>query len=127
MRKLKRLSDVSPDFIPMPKIPNFVPGPRIHPATGLRWCLYGLRRNGRIIKLATTLIGGRRYTTPSDIERFLSECNGRECNGETTEPVPEADLTRRALAAGELLDSRGVRSPAPQADPSSLPSRSPPP
>lgn len=43
---------------------------RPHASTLSRWASVGV--NG--LRLATTKVGGRRYTTQSDLERFLREC-----------------------------------------------------
>lgn len=91
------------DYVPIADVPLYVPGRRIHRATANRWWLNGIRRNGEVVKLATQQIGGRRYTTRADIDRFLAECNGVTANPTAVEAV-----TRRAEAAGRMLESKGL-------------------
>jgi hypothetical protein len=69
----------------------------IHVGTVWRWYLTGVR--GR--KLATILIGGRRFVREIDLEAFLS--------GDNPTLVSDRDLHARAKVAGKLLDAQGVR------------------
>lgn len=91
------------EYIPISDVPRYIPGRRVHRATVWRWSLSGLRRNGKVVKLSTRLIGGRRYTTRVDIDRFLAECND-----ETAKSTADESVTRRADSAGRMLESRGV-------------------
>lgn len=93
----------SEDYVPISDVPRYIPGRRIHAATAWRWGQRGLLRNGKVIKLSTELIGGRRYTTRANIDRFLAECNG-----ETTKSTVAESCTHRAETAGRLLESRGI-------------------
>lgn len=61
---------------------------RPHRATIWRWALQGIRHRGETIKLATIAVGGRRYTTKANIDRFLAACNGV-----TTDPS-ESEVSR---------------------------------
>ena len=92
--------------IPIDDVPLHVPTPgkRIHRATGWRWTLRGLKRNGQLVVLKSKFIGGRRYTTLGDIERFL-----RACNGDVESPTVTGDFSQRAMAAGQILESMGVK------------------
>lgn len=67
----------------------------VHKTTVWRWTKLGVR--GR--RLATRMIGGRRYVLVSDLEDFLEE------------PADESDERAHdaADAASKLLDAHGVR------------------
>lgn len=69
------LSDLG-DYVPSSR------GRRISMDTALRWAKHGVRgRGGRIVKLETFFLAGRRVTTKQRIERFILE-------QQTAEPVP---------------------------------------
>lgn len=93
------------DYIPLNDASQFIPG-RPHRTTVWRWALRGIKRGGKTVKLNTTAVGVRRYTTHADIDRFLLACNGVA----ELPKLPESEsFQRRAEAAGKLLESMGVR------------------
>lgn len=105
---LTTLQDAGDDYIPLNDAGKHIPG-RPHRATIWRWAFRGIKRGGRTVKLRTTSIGARRYTTPKDIERFLADCN--------SEPVSDAvshSFLLRAEAAGQILEAMGVRPSQPK-------------
>jgi hypothetical protein len=73
----------------------------VHIATVWRWILRGVR--GR--KLASVMIGGRRYVLQSDLDAFLS------AEGDQHRPAPPT-FRERGEVAGAQLDARGVRATA---------------
>lgn len=99
----KLIDEDEAEYIPLNEASQFIPG-RPHRATLWRWILKGVHRHGETVKLATTVAGGRRFTTRADIESFLSACNG-----DAPQPVVSDSFQRRAEAAGRILESLGVR------------------
>jgi hypothetical protein len=74
---------------------------RVHVATVWRWALHGVRGH----RLATILIGGRRFVLASDLEKFVAR-------GNENRPFDHEDLRARADAAGRHLDALGVATSA---------------
>ena len=70
-------------------------------ATMARW----IQRGVRGAKLATVLIGGRRFTSREAINRFISAQNADESPTPTVSP---AQRTRQAKAAQQELARAGV-------------------
>lgn len=70
----------------------------VHVGTIFPWMMKGVR--GR--KLATLLVGGRRFVLRRDLEAFLFADHV---------PADGDDLTRRADVAGKQLDALGVHTP----------------
>jgi hypothetical protein len=95
----------SETLIPLNDAPKHIPN-RPHRATCWRWALRGIQRSGETVKLKTTAVGARRYTTRADIAEFLARCNGQDAN---QQPVVGDAFKRRAEAAGNVLESMGVR------------------
>jgi hypothetical protein len=65
------------EFIPLTSVRAHVIGDPSR-STVLRWASQGIHRGGEIIRLRSTLSGGRRYTTLVWIEEFMTRCNGGE-------------------------------------------------
>lgn len=72
----------------------------VHITTVWRWTLYGVR--GR--RLASHMVGGRRYVLLRDLEEFIG---GRDTS-DTDQPEGQ-DHRMRARAASKLLDARGIK------------------
>lgn len=85
-------------YIPLNDSSRFILG-RPHRATVWRWALRGIKRGGKTVKLNTTAVGARRYTTLADIDRFLLACNGSPELPQQAERV----LSSPAAAAGEMV------------------------
>lgn len=73
------------DYISLNDAGNFIPN-RPHRATVWRWALRGIRRCGETIRLKTTAVGARRFTTHADIDEFLARCNGQDARRESEVP-----------------------------------------
>jgi|GEM_PF-737569 len=97
--------DQTTEIIPLNDAGKFIPN-RPHRATIWRWALRGIQRCGETVKLKTTAVGARRYTTRADIDQFLNACNG---SADVQQPTVSEAFTRRAEAAGNMLESMGVR------------------
>ena len=82
-------------LIPIREIPNHLPGAKPHKATVWRWVLTGVRG----VKLETVLVGGRRYTNATAIERFI-QATTAIANGEPV-PARTSKQRERAIAAAE--------------------------
>lgn len=72
----------------------------VAPETAWRWALRGVRG----VRLESTIIGGRRYTSREACERFLAQLNG-----EPEPPPAPPERTSRAEAAARALDEAGIR------------------
>lgn len=100
--------DQMTDYIALNDAGKFIPN-RPHRATIWRWALRGIQRGGETVKLKTTAVGARRYTTRADIAEFaefLARCNGQDT---VQKNVVTDAFKRRAEAAGNMLASMGVR------------------
>ena len=67
----------SAELIPLGHVPGYIPS-NPHRSTVWRWALRGIWSGGRVLKLKSRTVGGRRYTTLADIECFLTACNDCE-------------------------------------------------
>ncbi|MFO0881551.1 MAG: DUF1580 domain-containing protein [Gemmataceae bacterium] len=63
------------ELFPISQTPCHLPPPsrQVHPSTCFRWALKGVGR--KRIRLETTKIGGRRFTSKQAIQRFLDRLN----------------------------------------------------
>ena len=75
-------------------IPEHVPG-RPHIATCWRWIYHGVRG----VKLATIVVGGRRFTSKEAIERFIEASTATA--DRTPIPARTARERRRAIEQAE--------------------------
>lgn len=68
--------------------------------TVLRWCTSGITRRGdrQRVRLASYLVGRRRYVRPAALARFVAECNG----------PASPDAAPAASNAGEILARMGL-------------------
>ena len=87
------------DAIPLTKVPDFIPG-RPNISTCWRWASKGVRG----VKLATIIIGGRRYVTLAALEDFLESLN---TDTPATKNDTDADMARRAREASHALADLG--------------------
>jgi len=95
------------EYIPLRAASKLVPSSRepgksVHISTLVRWAKEGVRGK----RLTTYLIGGSRYTTKADLDRFLAELN------EGSPPpvlVPARDPIR-ARRTGRILESERLTS-----------------
>ena len=79
-----------------------LPG-RVAFSTIWRWALQGVR----CVRLETTVIGGRRYTSIEAMQRFSERCLAA-ANGEPA-PTRTAKQREREIAAAEaVLDEAGI-------------------
>lgn len=83
-------------MVPLTEAARHIPG-RPHIATLHRWRLHGVR--GRV--LATTMIGGRRWTSLEAIREFLADAE-QQAQPSATEQ------DRRAREAGRALERLGA-------------------
>lgn len=73
----------------------------VHVATVHRWVHAGVRG----IRLQTSLLGGRRYTSRQALERFISNLNG----GKADQPArPEIDHAAHDAAAARMQARRAA-------------------
>lgn len=86
------------DAIPLTKAPDFIPG-RPNISTCWRWATHGVRG----VKLATVIIGGRRFVTMAALEEFLSRLNADTGAAEES----PTDVERRANEACDALEKLG--------------------
>ena len=91
------------DFVPITKASRLVPG-NPHTSTLIRWSQHGvLAADGNRVKLETTKVGGRLFTSGQAIDAFLAATNG-DC-----EPKETADdVKRRSREARAALEKLGV-------------------
>ncbi|MDZ4685309.1 MAG: DUF1580 domain-containing protein [Planctomycetaceae bacterium] len=91
------------DFIPISQAGKHFPSSRSR-ATVWRWILNGVRGQ----KLATILIGGRRFTSAAAIQSFLERLNPAVADDKVGER-----RRRQAMAAQHQLAARGLKTPRP--------------
>jgi len=80
----------SEKLYPLSKLPIAT---RPHVATAWRWATRGVRG----VKLATVLIGGRRYATRRAVEQFLNELNAPPGRAPSPAVADDAEEARREL------------------------------
>jgi len=91
-------------LVSLPGAARRLPG-QPHVSTLHRWRLRGVRG----VRLETTLIGGKRFTSTEALQRFVDRLNDRN-NADAAEPLP-ASATSRAkqiAAADRELDRAGL-------------------
>ena len=88
-------------LIPLPAAASRVPPAGVALSTAHRWRLNGVRGN----KLATVLVGGRRYTSIEALERFLAAINGGQV---ATPSLSAATAKRQKATAAALRDRHGI-------------------
>lgn len=87
-------------LLSLPQLARQLPG-KPHPSTVWRWHLRGV--NG--IKLETTLVGGKRFTSVEAGWRFLDRVNAADPG---TTSAPSADRQRRLEKAECELANAGI-------------------
>ncbi|MBX7103012.1 MAG: DUF1580 domain-containing protein [Gemmataceae bacterium] len=93
--------DPNETLYPLQKSAALFPGIRPHIATITRWAMRGVGKNR--VRLATVMIGGRRYTTHAAVVEFVQRLNQQQCVA-----VSERQRGRQILAAENLLDAEGI-------------------
>jgi hypothetical protein len=68
-----QIKDLIPIRSAISELPLKEDGQPYDPSTVVRWALYGLRG----VRLTSTKVAGRRYTTKESLRNFLEECAGR--------------------------------------------------
>jgi hypothetical protein len=96
------------------QLPKTRIGRSLHPNTIWRWAYRGLKGpNSTVVKLETTKLGGRNYTSVEALQRFFEQLNGKE----VCIPTDAAEDSRkrhtkaekeRARAASEMLRGLGL-------------------
>jgi hypothetical protein len=94
-KHLRRL--LQEKLISIGEAPAYYPGKRPHIATVHRHYLRGVRG----VKLGTVLVGGRRYTSQEEIERFIAATTAADARPEPSgadhAPQPDRDRIDRQL------------------------------
>lgn len=68
--------EATAELIPLGEATEHIPlNPKPHRSAAWRWAMQGLWIDGRVVKLRSRKVGGRRYTTIADIEAFLTACD----------------------------------------------------
>ena len=68
--------EATAELIPLGEAAEHIPSkPKPHRSAVWRWAVQGLWIDGRVVKLRSRKVGGRRYTTLADIETFLTACD----------------------------------------------------
>lgn len=92
------------EHIAIRDVRNHIPG-NPHLATIWRWIYRGVRGQ----KLGTIVVGGRRFTTKEEIEKFIAATTATAAGGEPT-PARTAKQRARDIARAELeLRLAGIR------------------
>lgn len=87
-------------LIPVARIPHpGSPGKFIHVTTAWRWFTNGIKG----VKLETTLVGGRRYTSDQALMRFRERLDARDRGDDPTTIVR---TERQRLAASEAAAAK---------------------
>ena len=95
-------STTAEQFQPLLSLLARMLGQRMSPTTTWRWIRIGVKVGDRRVKLRAVKIGGKLFTTPDDVQRFIDEQNPPtgETDDDEYERSPETE--RRLTAAGLL-------------------------
>lgn len=85
---------------PLSQANRYWPGKNVGANAWYRRALRGIRVNGRVVKLATILLGRERVTSQSALDQFLRDMNSdiSAPSPERNDRGPQADSARRELA-----------------------------
>jgi hypothetical protein len=75
------------------------------PKTIGRWASRGVLVNGRTVKLGSRRLGGQRFVTLADWDRFAAACNGDAQAATETAPICPSREARIAAAERELASA----------------------
>jgi hypothetical protein len=99
------MSDTNGEYITLADAAREFPN-RPHTATVIRWAMVGVTVSGgrERVKLGTTKIGGRRYTSRADIDEFLARLNASPNKARSVTLRRARDMAR----AEEEMDAEGI-------------------
>ncbi len=99
------MSDTNGGYIPLSNAAREFPN-RPHSATVIRWAMVGVKVGDarERVKLGSTKIGGRRYTSRADIDEFLARLNASAAKAGPVTRRRARDMAR----AEQEMDAEGI-------------------
>lgn len=100
------MNATDPELIPLNRVPRHIRSPSPpHLSTVVRWAMRGV--GSPPVRLATTKVGGRRFTTAAALAEFIAATSGLA--GVTPPSVRDERRQTAVRMAEQELDAEGLR------------------